>query len=201
MLRCLIILCVLIGIAVASASDAIQQDDAVLRALRDGGCYVLMRHAITDPGVGDPPGFDVNVRASQRNLSETGKAQSTRIGRAMKAARVDVSEVWTSPWFRCRDTATLIVETAGWTVPEPKAVGAFRSFFQGTRADREAAAQAMRRLVIQPVERGNVLVVTHQVNITELTDIVPLPGEAVVIRPDATDGFAVVGRIQFDTQK
>ena len=49
-------------------------------ALAQGGNVVLMRHAIA-PGGGDPPGFRLDDCATQRNLSEEGRAQARRIGR------------------------------------------------------------------------------------------------------------------------
>jgi hypothetical protein len=54
----------------------------------------------------------------------------------------------------------------------------------------------MRELLIS-VPADNILVVTHQVNITSITGLVPAQGEAVVLR--AVDGQPVVlGRLQFE---
>ena len=36
--------------------------------LRTGGCAVMIRHAQTVSGVGDPPNFDLTVCSTQRNL-------------------------------------------------------------------------------------------------------------------------------------
>lgn len=50
--------------------------------LREGrGLVVLLRHARTVPGTGDPPGFQLDDCATQRNLSEEGRAQARRIGK------------------------------------------------------------------------------------------------------------------------
>jgi hypothetical protein len=48
--------------------------------LRSGGQVVLLRHALTTPGVGDPAGFRLDDCATQRNLSETGRRDARRIG-------------------------------------------------------------------------------------------------------------------------
>ncbi len=45
-------------------------------ALRQGGVVILMRHAATDPGTGDPPGFRVDDCKTQRNLSAQGELKS-----------------------------------------------------------------------------------------------------------------------------
>ena len=69
----------------ASAAHA---DEALWTLLRQGGHVVLIRHAVTDPGVGDPPGFKLDDCATQRNLSAAGKLEAERLGAAMKARGV-----------------------------------------------------------------------------------------------------------------
>jgi hypothetical protein len=56
-------------------------DESLIRALGQPGVIVLMRHSETDPGVGDPPGFQVDDCRTQRNLSQQGIAQADRFGR------------------------------------------------------------------------------------------------------------------------
>ncbi len=54
---------------------------ALLAELRQGGVAILMRHAQTTPGVGDPPGWRLADCPSQRNLDEAGVAHAKRIGK------------------------------------------------------------------------------------------------------------------------
>ena len=75
--------------------------------LREGGCVVLMRHAQTDPGVGDPPNFKLGECSTQRNLSEAGREQARRVGAAFMRERVKLDQVRSSAWCRCVDTAML----------------------------------------------------------------------------------------------
>ena len=42
-------------------------DEALWSTLAKGGNLVLIRHGLTSPGVGDPPGYRVDDCASQRN--------------------------------------------------------------------------------------------------------------------------------------
>ena len=44
-------------------------DAELLRALRSGGHVILIRHASTVPGIGDPAGFVLTDCATQRNLA------------------------------------------------------------------------------------------------------------------------------------
>jgi phosphohistidine phosphatase SixA len=78
---------------------------ALVRALQAGGVVAVMRHGITDRSQVDTG--DLANRAGQRNLSERGRLQSQRTGRAMAALGIPLGEVLTSPVFRCRDTAEL----------------------------------------------------------------------------------------------
>jgi uncharacterized membrane protein len=43
--------------------------------------------------------------------------------------------------------------------------------------------------------KGAVIMVTHQVNITAITNIVPQSGEAVIIKSDGQGKIKIVGRI------
>ncbi len=75
--------------------------------LRAGGCAVLFRHAATEAGIGDPPNFRLGDCSTQRLLSDSGRAQSLRIGQWFKAQALQARSVHSSAWCRCRDTATL----------------------------------------------------------------------------------------------
>ena len=47
----------------------------------------------------------------------------------------------------------------------------------------------------RPIPDGVVLLVTHQVNVTALTDVFPRSGETVVLRADRNGGIDIIGRI------
>jgi hypothetical protein len=59
-------------------------EDAAWDALRGGGQVVLIRHASTMAGLGDPPGFRLDDCTTQRNLSEACRAEARRIGAPVK---------------------------------------------------------------------------------------------------------------------
>src|SRR5437868_6308691 len=88
----------------AGAADA----DAAWTALASGEPKVLLIRHAEAPGVGDPPGFRLGDCATQRNLSEKGRAQAGSIGDALRRRGVPVAKVLTSQWCRCRDTARLL---------------------------------------------------------------------------------------------
>lgn len=136
---------------------------------------VLLRHA-NAPGVGDPSGFKLGDCSTQRNLDDVGRAQSRRTGELLRTSPVKVGEVWSSQWCRTRETAAL-------AFPElvVRDVTAFNSFFADRNREPDQVREAVK-LLQQWRGPGVLLVVTHQVNITALTGIVPASGEAVVVR-------------------
>jgi phosphohistidine phosphatase SixA len=168
-----------------------QTDDATWAALKAPGSIVLFRHAIA-PGVGDPPGFKVGDCATQRNLSEEGKAQAKRIGQALSQRGVKVQAVWHSAWCRARDTAELafpdLRESAYRAEP------AFNSFFADRSVANTQTATARKLLLAWPGP-GTLVVVTHQVNIAVLTDISPQAGEGIVLQRQG-QRLQIKGRIQ-----
>jgi hypothetical protein len=99
-----------------------------------------------------------------------------------------VAAVWASPWCRTLETARLAFADVP-PLPQP----AFGSFFQAP--EREASQLAAARSLLATWRGPGVLVVvTHQVNITSLSDVVPASGEGVVMR--WTEGVeTAVGRL------
>ena len=161
---------------------------ADVSALLRPGAVALMRHA-TAPGTGDPPGFRVDDCSTQRNLSAAGLAEAARIGAALRAAGVAFSDVWTSKWCRCRDTAVL---------PDlgPVTARPFLNSFFGDRSSRDAQTRDTLAAVAALPPGARPIVVTHQVNITALTGIVPASGEIVVAEPDGAGGLRVTARLR-----
>jgi hypothetical protein len=82
-------------------------DELLWAALKEGGHVILIRHATTDPGTGDPPGFKLGDCSTQRNLSEAGRIEARRIGDAFAQRSIPVGEVRSSRWCRCLETARI----------------------------------------------------------------------------------------------
>jgi phosphohistidine phosphatase SixA len=142
---------------------------ALLTAWRREGGVLLIRHAATEAGLGDPPGFVIGQCSTQRNLSEAGRQAARALGQWLQAQRFKPDAVRSSQWCRCQDTARL-------------AFGAYEdwsplnSTFAG-QGDATAQLQALREgLLTLPAGRTEVWV-THQVIMTDLTGAYPGLGE------------------------
>jgi phosphohistidine phosphatase SixA len=158
--------------------------------LRGGGQVVLIRHAITTPGVGDPPGFRLDDCSTQRNLTEAGRQDARRIGAAFQARGVPVGDVLSSPWCRCMETAQLAFGRAVPWVPLSNLFGA---------RNREAEqVSAMRERVGERPTSGNLILVSHGSTIRALTGVQPAPSEMVVVTPEGRGRFRIAGRVPLE---
>ena len=151
---------------------------------------VVIRHAETDPGIGDPPGYRLDDCSSQRQLSAVGRAQAARLAASLAAQGWRPGEVRSSHWCRCLDTARLAFGSV-----EPWA--ALDSFFDAP--DRGPAQTAQLRAALAGLPTKTVAVwVTHQVNIQALTGESVGFAEALVLRSqlqaDGQAGVQVLGR-------
>ena len=167
------------------------EDQDLWKRLRRGGLVFLMRHGSTAPGLGDPPGYRLDDCATQRNLSDLGRAEARRIGERIAREKVPIEHVYTSPWCRCRETAMLAFGKAeDW---EP-----LSSFFDYPDRDAEFTERVKKRVggYSSRAMNGNVVMVTHNVNIAALTRLSVAPAEIVVVRPDGCCGLRTVGRVK-----
>jgi hypothetical protein len=163
-------------------------DENPWQALRSGVAVGLLRHALA-PGVGDPAHFRLDDCATQRNLSEAGRQQARAIGAAFRLNGITSARVLSSRWCRCRETARLL--DLGPVEPFPL----LDSFF----ADRERAnpqTAALQAFLSRPYAGPPRVLVTHQVNITALTNVVPRSGELIVAQPLADGRVRVIGRLE-----
>ena len=133
---------------------------------------IFLRHALA-PGVGDPENFMKEDCSTQRNLNDKGRLQARLIGNYLRSTNLKFSQILTSEWCRCIDTAKEL-NLGQWTT-----FSGLNSFFQ----EYEKKDQVMNKLQKKLDSLGYsdlALFVTHQVVISEQTGIVPRSGEMVL---------------------
>lgn len=177
-----ILACLTVSLPVAAETEAL------LNAMREGGVVLLIRHSDTESGIGDPPGFSLRDCATQRNLSASGREQSRRIGDKLRAAGVKVSEVRSSEWCRCLDTAKLAFGGEHEVKPWP----VLNSLFADSAGRAEQVRAALAEAALLPAG-ANLAWVTHQFNINAFTGAHTSMGEVVVARP-REGGLEVLGK-------
>jgi phosphohistidine phosphatase SixA len=180
-------LAILGSLLAANAANA-QTSEAGWAALAQPATIVLFRHA-TAPGVGDPAAFKLGDCATQRNLSDEGRAEARKIGKQFRARGIKVGAVLTSQWCRTRETAQLAFGEQA-VQGEP----AFNSQF-GRPEQADAQTGRARAILARWKGPGVLVVVTHQVNITALVEGFASSAEGVAMRADADGRLQVLGRV------
>jgi len=102
---------------------------------------------------------------------------------------IKVARVVSSQWCRCLETAKLI--NLGKLEPLP----ALNSFFSDSSQEARQTATIRKLIVDNRNTKEAIIMVTHQVNITAITDIVPQSGEAVILKGSRQGKMQIVGRI------
>ena len=154
--------------------------------LKDGGKVVWIRHAITTPSCcGDPDNLKIDDKSTQRNLGNEGIKQSKKIGNLFKKYNIQIDQVLSSQFERCR-------ETAKYAFGDYKDFSALNSFFrQGIGADAKRQLAEIKDFVKNWNGTKNLVFVTHQVVISNSINETVSSGEMVI-----TDKkFKVLARI------
>jgi phosphohistidine phosphatase SixA len=171
------------------AEPQLQDLAAVLPDLLRGGYVIYLRHEMTETA-GKGEGGDIARCETQRNLSVAGRAEAAELGRAIRALGIPVGRVFSSPFCRCKDTATLAFGHYE--------VVADLHFALGASADeRERLAAVLREmLATRPAPGVNNVIVAHTANLREAAGIWPKPeGVAFVFRPLGNGRFEALARI------
>ena len=173
LLKWLMLGVVMTGSFQASASE-------LSESLKKSDSVLLMRHALA-PGIGDPAGYKLQDCKSQRNLDATGRAQAQKTGQWMKAQGVGSALVFSSAWCRCKETA----ENLAFGTPALEA--SLNSFFDDMRQGPQSNANLQKFIVNQLKTKGDraLILVTHQVNITEFTGETIGSGDMVLAKVNA----------------
>ena len=162
---------------------------AIWSQLRQGRGYVILfRHALA-PGTGDPSNFRLEDCSTQRNLSAAGRQQAVRMGELLRQQNIVVSRVLSSQWCRCLETAHLMA--VGTVEPFP----ALNSFFQDRSTERSQTEQLRQFILENRDNTGVVVMVTHQVNITAISDVIPQSGAAIVLQASTSNQVEFVGQL------
>lgn len=164
----------------------------LVRALREGGYVLVMRHATSPAGRPTKTTAHPDNPRLERQLDGGGRAGATAMGAALRALAIPIGDVLTSPTYRARETMRLAGLSA-------EVVDELGDDGQSNGSGKEPHAVWLRhRVAHAPPPRGNTLIVTHLPNLA-----VAFPqwdavddGEVVVLRPNGTGGVELVFRIK-----
>ena len=145
----------------------------IIENLKAGGKLIFIRHAYA-PGGGDPENFNIYDCSTQRNLSESGRIQSKKIGNFFKENKIKIKNVYSSEWCRCKETASLAFKSF-------KTKSFLNSFFSSKFAHKKKSQiKDFQKFLNIWDKKNNLIFITHYVVISEILDYPPSSGEIVV---------------------
>ena len=148
--------------------------------LQDGTHVLLMRHADA-PRYGDPKNYQISQCSTQRNLGDLGRKQAKAIGDWLSKQGIQQAKVYSSPWCRCVDTATLLNKG------EVKKELALGSFFDDMSQAKKQTEELTKFIAVERKQSPNIpiIMVTHHVNIQSYVGEVVNSGDMVLVKVDS----------------
>ena len=145
----------------------------LIKNLKEGGKLIFIRHAYA-PGGGDPENFNINDCATQRNLNESGRIQSKKIGYFFRENQIKINKIYSSEWCRCKETASIAFGTF-----ETK--NFLNSFFSLNFAhNKKSQMKNFKKFMMNWDKKTNLIFVTHYVVIIEILGYAPSSGEIII---------------------
>ena len=177
---------IIIFISLTTSIKADSNKD-LLKQLTEGGKLIFIRHAYA-PGSGDPDNFNLNDCSTQRNLSDRGKKQAEHIGSIFRENKIEIDEVYSSEWCRCKETAEIAF--TNFTTKN-----FLNSFYSSNYAkNKTKQIKDLMKFVKKNDFEKNIIFVTHYVLISEVLDYAPSSGEIIVSDKD----FNMIGSIKIN---
>ena len=186
---------ILVGMLVAGTAQAESLSGAALIvALRQGGCVLLVRHASSPPAPPTAASTEPTNIKLERQLDEAGRSSALAMGEAIKTLTISIGEVWSSPTYRAQETVRLA------NLPDPAVAPEL--------GDGERSMQAITNgqtvwLQAKVAERPRVG--TNTIIVTPFPNIVGAfgqnasglaEGEALILRLTGTGEDEIVGRVK-----
>ena len=139
---------------------------------------------------GDPADYKLDDCATQRNLSEQGRAEARALGERFRTQRVKVGKIVSSQWCRCQQTAELM------NIGPVEIASTFNNALV-LKDMRDALTAGARAAIGAWRGPGTMVVVTHGQNIMAMLGIHPQEGEVIVVAPDpaSENKMRLIGRI------
>ena len=171
------------------------QGDALVKALREGGYIIVMRHASSPREVPTKQTANPDNTTPERQLDAEGRASATAFGKALKDLNIPIGTVLASPTYRALETVKYA--QLGRPQPRPELGENGQNMSVGT----EAQAAWLQKQVTQFPSGTNTILITHLPNLTRAFPQLAMgmaDGEAMIFAPDGKGGNTVVARIKIE---
>jgi phosphohistidine phosphatase SixA len=169
--------------------------EALIKALRQGGYVLVMRHASSPRDVPAKESANPDNVKMERQLDDTGRVTATAMGQALRDLEIPIGTVLTSPTYRALQTVRFA------QLPAPRTQAELGDGGQSMAGGTEAQSSWLKQAVVNRPRGTNTILVTHLPNMTaafpqETTGLAD--GETLVFAPDGKGGATVAARIKIE---
>lgn len=178
-----------------TASAQTLNGPALVQALQHGGYNIVMRHASSPMKAPDKLEAEPDNPNGLRQLDEKGKASAAKMGDALRALKIPIGEVLSSPTYRALETAHFA------KLPEPRLAPELGETIDTMQPTSQEQTNWLRQRVTQFPSGTNTLLITQSPN---LVGAFPqqakgiAEGEALIFGPDGKGGATLVARVKID---
>jgi phosphohistidine phosphatase SixA len=171
------------------------QGEALVKALRQGGHVIVMRHASSPREAPDQQTANADNVNRERQLDAEGRATATAMGQALRGLKIPIGDVLTSPTYRALETVRYA------KLGDPKPFPELGDNGQSMQGGTQAQAVWLQKRVTQFPAGANTILVTHFPNLTGAFPQMAAgvaDGEALVFGPDGKGGAALIARVKIE---
>jgi phosphohistidine phosphatase SixA len=169
--------------------------DALIKALRQGGYVLVMRHTSSPREAPSQATANPDNVKLERQLDETGRTTATAMGNALRRLKIPIGSVVASPTYRALETVRFA------QLPSPRIQAELGDGGQSMGGVSEAQSAWLKQQVLALPTGTNTILVTHLPNMAKafpqetsgLSD-----GETLVFGADGKGGSMLVARIKIE---
>ncbi len=179
----------------AMAQAQTLQGESLVKALRQGGYVIVMRHASSPRQPPSKEAANPDNPKAERQLDEEGRRTAAAMGKALRDLKIPVGEVLVSPTYRAMETA----QYAGF--PNPRPTPELGENGQNMSGGTEAQAAWLRKRVTELPQGTNTILITHAPNLTRAFPqeaAGAADGEALIFGPDRKGGARLAARVKIE---
>ena len=169
--------------------------EALVKALRQGGYIIVMRHASSPREAPDKQTANPDNVKPERQLDAEGRASATAMGKALRELKIPIGDVLASPTYRALETIRYA------QFGNPRTYAELGDNGQSMQGGTAAQAAWLQKRVTQFPAGANTILVTHLPNLTgafpQLASGVA-DGESLILGPDGKGGTTLLARIKIE---
>lgn len=188
----------LAGVILLTSSVPAQtlQGQALVKALRQGGYVIVMRHASSPAEAPDSQTANTDNIHRERQLDAKGRASATAMGQALRELKIPIGDVLSSPTYRALETVRYAK-----LGDHPLTFDELGDGGKSMQSVTDVQATWLQGRVTRFLAGTNTVIVTHLPNLTRAFPQYAsgmADGEAMIFGSDHKGGATLVARVKIE---